>query len=169
MEVSKYEQTYACVKKAIDATKYVDKVVNFLRNASAPVSCKEIGTALFGDAYKQFPKKEVYNGYKCIDFDKRHHNEIAHGLASSLSHVLSNLMHDGLVKLTKEKGEPFTIEIESYVNVYEDEVCEEMTIEVWDAKGNRYEIDNPNYYYGHREWRKVPTTITPTIRKYSLV
>ena len=168
MEVSKYEQTYKCVKMAMDATKYVDKVVNFLRNASAPVSCKEIGTALFGDAYKQFPKKEVYEGYKCIDYDKRNHNEKAQGLASSLGHVMSNLMREGLIKLTKEKGEPLTIEIEDYVNVYEGEVCE-TSIEVWDAKGNKYEITNPNYRYGHREWRKVPTTITPTIKKYSLV
>lgn len=167
MEVSKFEQTYVCVKVAMNATKYVDKVVNFLRNASAPMSCKEIGTALFGDAYKQFPKKEVYEGYKCIDYDKRSHNEKAQGLASSLGHVMSNLMRENLVKLTKEKGEPFTIEIEDYVNVVDDEICE-STIEVWDAKGNKYEITNPNYRRGHLEKRKVPTTITPTIKKYSL-
>ena len=168
MEVSKYEQTYVCVKVAMDATKYVDKVVNFLRNASAPVSCKEIGTTLFGDAYKQFPKKEVYEGYKCIDYDKRSHNEKAQGLASSLGHVMSNLMREGLIKLTKEKGEPFTIEEERYVNVVDDEICE-TTIEVWDAKGNKYEMPNPNYRRGHGEYRKVPVTITPTIKKYSLV
>ena len=168
MEVSKFEQTYVCVKVAIDATKYVDKVVNFLRNASAPVSCKEIGTALFGDAYKQFPKKEVYEGYKCIDYDKRSHNEKAQGLASSLGHVMSNLMREGLVKLTKEKGEPFTIEEERYVNVVDNEICE-TTIEVWDAKGNMYEIPNPNYRKGRGEYRKVPVTITPTIKKYSLM
>lgn len=168
MEVSKYEQTYVCVKNAMNATKYVDKVVNLLRNASAPMSCKEIGTALFGDAYKQFPKKEVYDGYMRIDHDKRRHNENAQGLASSLGHVMSNLMREGLVKLTKEKGEPFTVEIEDYVNVYEGEVCEQ-SIEVWDAKGNKYEITNPNYRRGKYELRKVPTTITPTIKKYSLV
>ena len=168
MEVSKYEQTYVCVKVAMDAIKYVDKVVNFLRNASAPVSCKEIGTTLFGDAYKQFPKKEVYEGYKCIDYDKRSHNEKAQGLASSLGHVMSNLMREGLIKLTKEKGEPFTIEEERYVNVVDDEICE-TTIEVWDAKGNQYEMPNPNYRKGRGEYRKVPVTITPTIKKYSLV
>ena len=168
MEVNKYEQTYACVKVAIDATKYIDRVVDFLHNAPAPVSCKELGTALFGDDYKQFPKKEVYDGYICIDVEKRRHNERAQGLASSLGHMISNLMRGGLVKLTKEKGEPVTIEIEDYVNVYEGEVCE-RSIEVWDAKGNKYEITNPNYRKGHGEWRKVLTTITPTVKKYSLV
>lgn len=168
MEVNKYEQTYACVQVAMDATKYVDKVVNFLRNASAPMSCKEIGTALFGDAYKQFPKKEVYEGYKCIDVEKRSHNEKAQGLASSLGHMISNLMREGLIKMTKEKGEPFTVELGDYYVVSNGEVCE-PSIEVWDAKGNKYEITNPNYRHGHMEWRKVPTTITPTIKKYSLV
>lgn len=168
MEVSKYEQTYKCVKVAVDATKYVDRVVNFLRNASAPMTCKEIGLALFGDAYKQFPRKEVYEVYKCIDLDKLRHNEKAQGLASSLGHIMSNLMREGLVKLTKKKGEPFTIEIEDYVNVYEGEVCEQ-SLEVWDAKGNKYEIPNPNYRKGKYELRKVPTTITPTVKKYSLM
>jgi hypothetical protein len=168
MEVNKYEQTYKCVKVAMDTTKYVDRVVDFLRNAPAPVSCKELGTALFGDDYKQFPKKEVYDGYMCIDHDKRRHNERAQSLASSLGHMMSNLMREGLVKLTKEKGEPVTIELEDYVTVYDGEVCK-RSIEVWDAKGNKYEMVNPNFSRGHGEWRKVPTIITPTVKKYSLV
>jgi len=167
MEANKYELTYACAKYAINATRNVEAIVNILREASAPMTCKEIGITMWGDTYKRFPEKEV--GMRpYLDPKKEYHNQKARELSADLGHILSNLSDANLIKVTKEKGEPFTIEDERYVNVVNDEVCE-LTIEVWDAKGNKYEIPNPNYRKGRGEYRKVPVTITPIIKKYSLI
>lgn len=168
MEASKYELTYVCADYAIKATQNVNKVVRILRDASTPMTCKEIGTALWGDAYKRFPAEEIGKWPNSIDHEKATHNEKARELTADLGHILGNLSRSHLIKVTKEKGEPFTIEEKRYVNVVNDEICE-TTIEVWDAKGNKYEMPNPNYRKGRGEYRKVPVTIVPTIKKYSLV
>lgn len=168
MEATKYELAYACTQYAINATRNVDAVVRILCNASAPMTCKEIGTAMWGDAYKRFPEKEVGTWPLPVDHEKEYHNQKARELTADLGHILGNLLNANLIKVIKEKGEPFTIEEERFVNVVDDEICEFM-IEVWDAKGNRYEMQNPNYRRGHGEYRKVPVTITPTIKRYSLV
>ena len=168
MEASKYELTFVCAKYAIDATQNVDAVVRVLRDASAPMTCKEIGTALWGDAYKRFPEKEVGYWPLPVDREKEAHNQKARELTSNLGHILGSLTRGGLVKVTKEKGEPVTFEDERYVNVVDDEICG-TTLEVWDAKGNKYEIPNPNYRKGRGEYRKVPVTVIPTIKKYALV
>lgn len=168
MEASKYELTYVCADYAIRATQNVNKVVSILRDASAPMTCKEIGTALWGDAYKRFPKEEIGKWPDSIDHEKAAHNQKARELTADLGHILGNLSRSCLIKVTREKGEPFTIEKERWVNIIGDEICE-PTIEVWDAKGNRYKMPNPNYRRGCSAYRKVPVTITPTITKYSLV
>lgn len=167
MEASKYELTYACARYAIEATQNVNEVVRILRDASAPMTCKEIGTIMWGDAYKRFPEEEV-GEYPNVNRGKEAHNLKARGLTADLGHILGNLLDANLIKVIREKGEPFTIEQERYVNVVDDEICE-TTIEVWDAKGNKYEMPNPNYRRGHGEYRKVPITITPTIKRYSLI
>lgn len=167
MEASKYELTYVCARYAIGATQNVNEVVRILRDASAPMTCKEIGTALWGDAYKRFPEKEV-DSYPNVDSEKWYHNQKARELTADLGHILGNLCRANLVKVTKEKGESFTIEEERYVNVVNDEICE-STLDVWDAKGNKYKMPNPNYRRGHGEYRKVPVIITPTIKRYSLI
>lgn len=169
MKVNQYEKAYACVKHAMESTKYVDDVISLLRNAAAPMSCKEIGIALFGDAYKRYPEMEVYDDNGWVrDRNKLSHNQDAQSLTASLSQVLSHLVQEQFAKLTKEKGEPFTFEREEEVNVVDDSVCMKM-IDVWDANGNKYEIPNPNYQAGKLEWRMVTVTVTPTIKKYSLV
>lgn len=168
MKANKYELTYSCVEYALHATRNVDAVVSILREASAPMTCKEIGTAMWGDAYKRFPEKEVSMWSHHPDYEKGCHNQRARELTADLGHILSHLLEANLIKVTKEKGEPFTFEEERYVNVVDDEICE-STIKVWDAKGNKYEMRNPNYRRGRGEYRKVPVTVTPTIKRYSLI
>lgn len=167
MNANKYELTYSCVEYAIHATRNVDTVVRILHEASAPMTCKEIGTTMWGDAYKRFSEKEL-GTWPNLDREKEYHNQKARELTADLSHILSHLLEANLIKVTKEKGEPFTFEDERYVNVVDDEICE-TTIEVWDAKGNKYEMPNPNYRRGRGEYRKVPVTVTPTIKRYSLI
>ena len=166
MEATKYELAYACAQYAINATRNVDAVVRILCNASAPMTCKEIGTAMWGDDYKRFPEKEV-GTWPHVDRRKDDHNQRARELTADLGHILGNLLDANLINVIKEKGEPFTIEEERFVNVVDGEICE-STIEVWDAKGNKYEMQNPNYRRGHGEYRKVPVTITPTVKRYYL-
>jgi hypothetical protein len=146
MEANKYEKTYVSVENALRNVEYVEPVVEFLRKQTSPVSCKEIGTAVFGPEYsrhKTYPAR--------------------------MGQILRHLRQGNFIKMEKRDGDPIEIEVEDYVPC-EDENGEPLMLIVHDDKGREYRIDNPNYRGGRRyHWATVKKTITPTIKIYTWV
>lgn len=171
MNATKYEATYKIAQYAIDATSEVAKVIAKLKEAGRPVTCKELGIMVYGDEYKRLPTptwNEVSKGIISRDayFTAVRANDKALSLTARLSQVLQHMVANGFVKEGTTKSEPYTYETEEWFRI--DEQGEPETIEVWDAKGTRYEMKNPNYnpYRARGEYRKVTKTGRKTIRTY---
>lgn len=150
METTKYEKTYKSVKKAIYHTENLDKVIDFLRNAKEPVTCKEIGLAVFGDAYTDEIWKQHYAG--------------------QLGQMLRHLHKNNYVEMEVRNGEPIEIETEEYVRGC-DAYGNPEYIDVFDVHGNKYKMQNPNYNWrgirGHYEKKMV--TFIPKVKYWSLI
>ena len=150
METTKYERTYKSVKTAIYHTENLDKVIDFLRNAKEPVTCKEIGLAVFGYFYTNKLTKCHYAG--------------------QLGQMLKHLAWDGYAKVEVRKGEPIEVETEEYVRGSDKNGNPEY-IEVFDVYGNKYKMRNPNYDWrdvrGHFEKKMV--TVIPKVKYWSLI
>jgi hypothetical protein len=171
MNATKYEATYCIANSAISATSEVEKVIAKLKEAGHPITCKELGFMVYGDEYKRLPTptwNEVSKGIISRDayFTAVRANDKALSLTARLSQVLRHMVASGFVKEGTIKSEPYTYETEEWFRV--DEQGEPETIEVWDAKGTRYDMPNPKYnrYSGRGEYRKVTKTGHKTIRTY---
>lgn len=150
METTKFERTYKSVKKAIYHTENLDKVIDFLRNAKEPVTCKEIGLAVFGDNYTN-------------EFTKQHY-------AGQLGQMLRHLHKNNYVKMEVRKGAPVEIEYEDWV--YDKDSKGELEyIDVFDIHGNKYKMKNPNYDWRSASGRYVmkKVTVVPKVKYWSLV
>lgn len=149
MITTKFEDTYSCVNAAKADIEKLAAVVDFLRAQTAPITCREIGMAIFGNDYIQ--------GYH-----KR-------SLSCRMGQMLHHLHKGGFIKVEEVKGEPMEIEVEEYVR--KDDKGNRPKLLVHDDEGNSYIIDNPNYRYGrsYGNWEKVKKTITPTYKVYSWV
>lgn len=149
MIANTYEKTYVCVRKSEKATEKLDDVVAFLRRADHPMTCKEIGIAVFGEKYAS--------------------NYGSHPYAARLGQMLRHLREGGFVKYAEADGEPVQVTNMEYVRV--DENDNTATIRVHDDEGNTYEIPNPKYTYGRTRgrWVEVTKTITPKIKVWSWV
>ena len=151
METTKYERTYKSVKTAIYHTENLGKVIDFLRNAKEPVTCKEIGIAVFGTDYTE----NIWT--------KQHY-------AGQLGQMLRHLHKNNYVEMEVRKGEPIEIETEVYVRDNDKNGNPEY-IEVFDVYGNKYKMQNPNYDWranrGHCEKKMV--TVIPKVKYWSLV
>lgn len=146
MKTNDYENRFVAVRKAYDAVEGLDAVIEFLR-ANPRSSVKEIREALYSGAQ---------------DYMKQ-------SIASHIASMLKTLRANKLVAVGTKQGEPIQIEIEEYVP--SDENLPPFKIEVFDAQGNKYTIDNPYYKkhgYKYVE-KKVKKWIIPEIRVYSLV
>ena len=149
MQFSKYEETFTNVSDVErSAAKYVNQVVEILREAKDGITCKEIGIKLFGE-------HDYVDGWH------------ARRLSAELGHVLSNLAYGHFIKFEKvETGEVVTREEEIWVkDEVKDANNEPRTIRVHDDAGREYVIDNPRYNYakmvrprGHYE------TVTKSIK-----
>lgn len=150
MKVSQYEGLYVCAQNAVDITKYMDNIVDFLKQQKTPVTCSEVGVAIFG---------EKYNSKKW----KR-------SCASILGHALSHLKTAGLIKVEKIDGQPVKVPFEEIV--YTNSEGEANKIKVWDKDGNEYLIHNPKFNTPIRQcknnynWVTVEKTIIPEISTY---
>lgn len=146
MKVTEYEKTYTSVKDALDATQHLATVVEFLRQQGAPVTCKEVGKAVFGGAYD--------------------HSFLSKSYAAQMGQILRHLCKGGFIKIEERKGDPIEIEVEEYVR--RDENGNPAVIKVHDDEGNEYEIPNPKYRVSYRNgrWEKVKKTVTPTVKTY---
>ena len=151
MEVSMYEKTYTCVNVAKRATEYVDKVVELLKKASAPLTCQEIGTTLWGDKYAFSNTGDR--------FQQRRENYFYHSRSSTLGKILAHLTNKGFVKRTVVKTE------EPVVNALGNIVTRTKWvpgkeapyyIDVWDKDGNRYQMQNPNWQRVKGHYENVP-------------
>lgn len=147
MKVTEYEKTYTSVCDAVNDVRHVEAVVEFLRKQAKPVTCAEVGNAVFGGVYS--------------------HSCMSKSYAAQMGQVLRHLCKGGFIKIEERKGDPIEIEVEEYVHT--DEQGNPSTIKVHDDEGNEYEIPNPKYRRpawcsGH--WEKVKKTVTPTIKTY---
>ena len=148
MKVTEYEKTYVSVYNAVNDTRHVQAVVDFLREQSKPVTCGEVGKAVFGDVYS--------------------HSYMSKSYAAQMGQILRHLRKGGFIKMEERKGDPIEIEVEDWISD-PDVHGEPPMITVHDDKGREYTISNPNYGGGwHRRshWGVVKKTITPTIKTY---
>lgn len=159
MTINKYERTYASATAAEKATRHLDEVLDFLRQQTAPLSCKEIGKGIWGDLY-------VQNG-KYLRSGKQVQ-------AAELGQVLRHLRKGGYLKVEEIKGEPVEIKVEEWVSKTPDGKPIPEFITVHDDEGNKYEMRNPNYkpswgYHREGSWEMVTKTIIPRVKVFSLV
>ena len=150
-----YEKIFVTAGKAIQMTDKLERVVNVLRQADKPLSAKDIGIALMGNAY--------------TSADNWRDGHCARSLSSYLGRVLPMLAHGGLVKRSYVKGEPRTFLEDDWIRVSDN--GEPEKIKVWDAEGHEYLMPNPNYSYynSHIEYRKVERTVIPDVKVWEWV
>lgn len=151
MTTTIYDETYVCTYNAMRATEDISAVVDFLRAQTAPVSCREIGLALYGESYR----KDTREG--------RH-------LISHLGQMLTHLRKGAFIKAETRKGTPIEITADEYVSDYEKTTPQFILVR--DDAGNEYQMPNPNFdlWEARRSdgsWQKVKKTIVPTYKVYS--
>ena len=156
MFINDYENTYVSVKTACENVKDLPALIALMRETRKPMTCREIGVALFGDDY-------VRNG----DY---WHDSYSRQLTAHLAQMLRHFARGGFVRTEKIDGEP--VEVESQEYICEDGEGNTAEIRVWDKDGNEYMMPNPKYnpYRGGAgRWVKVKKTITPKIKVYTWV
>lgn len=141
-----YENTYVSVQKARWDVLYLDRVMEVLSKASAPLSCHDIGFAIWGVDYLGHRRRAAHMGQ-----------------------MLKHLRQGGFIRVEKIAGEPVEVEYDEYQGEYDDE-DNPRYIKVHDDEGNTYNMPNPKYrgYYCGK-WVKIKRTVIPTIKVYSLV
>lgn len=162
MEATIYEKSYWCVETAERATRNVMAVVDFLKRQTKPVTCQEIGKALFGDEYKWTPDPYGRSGNRNFVYLKH---------VSDLGHILSHLFDKGCIIRTKEHTDEVVIGADGKPLTCEKWIAgepEPRYIDVWDAKGKKYNIQNPKWRFGGTgHYEEVP--IHKSVVTYSWV
>ena len=157
MVTSQYENLYVSTRNAVDATKYVDEVVELLSCSILPITPKEIGVYLFGDGYLKAPESYSDN------YRKRSQRAV-------IAQIMRHLHAAGLVKREYLDGDPIEIEDTEWVPD-EPPYTVPRYINVHDDEGNTYQIENPKWDRvkaenardsGHYE--RVKKTIIPKIK-----
>lgn len=138
MTTNTYENTYVCVRDTKDTLRYLDRVVDFLRKQSEPMTCADIRFQLFNN---------------CVSSAK---------VANDLRHLVKG----GFVRREEREFPPVEIEYEDFVRVTDD--GEPQMLRVKDDKGREYTIPNPNFNWcnSHGEWQTVKKTVTPKRNVY---
>lgn len=150
MITTTYEDTYACVATAKEQTKLLSTVVEFMSHQDSPVTCKEVGEALFGENYSHYYSRHSY--------------------ASLLGSIFRHLHNGGFVTIEERASEPITIEVRKMIT--QDSAGVPMTITVHDDEGNTYQMPNPkaNQFDSPRMgWGTVKKTIPTKIKLYKWV
>lgn len=147
MKTNSYEDKFVAVRTAYDRVEGLDAMIEYLR-ANPRSSVKDIRTALYNDA-KDYMKQSI---------------------ANHIAGMLKTLRENDLVTVGTKQGDPIQIEVEEYVP--SDEKLPPFQIEVFDAEGNKYMMDNPYYkthLHGRYVCKKIKKWIIPEIRIYSLI
>lgn len=155
MITTKYEDTYFCVNNAKSITADLLTLANLLMQANRPMTCREIGIALFGTDYADYANSRK-----------------ARGMTAHLSQMLRHFRKGGFIKVEEVKGEPIEIETEEYVRVEDKD--NPRFIRVHDDEGNEYQMPNPKFDLwkaanGGGSWQMVKKIVTPTYKVYSWV
>lgn len=152
MIVNEYEKTYVSVFKAVNSVKHLNAVVEFLQKQTKPVTCAEIGKAVFGDDYNSCFMGKSYQGI--------------------MGQMLRHLRDGGFIKMEEHKGDRIDYETFAWIPAETDVNEEPPTIVVHDDNGRTYTIDNPNYTgcdYRNGHWGTIKKTIFPTIKTYTWI
>lgn len=148
MITTKFEDTYSSVATAKIDTEKLAAVVDFLSKQTEPMTCKEIGVAVFGEDYTD----------PCM----------ARSYSSRMGQMLRHLREGGFVVVEERDGnEP--IEVEVLSRITQDGTNTPLTISVHDDEGNTYEIPNPKVNQRDYWWGFVKKTIIPKIKVYKWV
>lgn len=145
MITNRYEDLYVSVKTARENTADLHRVIEVLFAASKPLTCHDIGFAIWGPAY--------LDNRRC---------------AGHMGQMLKHLRKGGFIRMEEVDGEPVEVEYEEYIR--EDDEGNPATIRVHDDAGNEYQMPNPKYRpsYGGGKWYKLKRTVTPRIKVYTL-
>lgn len=146
MKTNPYEDKFIAVRTAYNRVEGLDAVIEYLR-ANPRSSVKEIREALY-NTIEDYMKQSI---------------------ANHIASMLNTLYKHNLVTVETKQGEPIQVEVEECVPA--DENLPPFKIEVFDAQGNKYMMNNP-YYKKHPHmytYEKIKKWIVPEIRIYSLI
>ena len=145
MVVNDYEKTYASVYDAVNDTKHLMAVVDFLRQQTKPVTCAEIGKAVFGECY-------------C-------HEYTDNSLSSRMGQMLRHLRKGGFIKVEMIDGAPVQVSSWGWVEPVD---APPKRIKVHDDEGHEYWIPNPKYDYRCHsgDYKEIKKTIISKIKVY---
>lgn len=158
-----YEEIFVGARKSKKTISNTEIVLDILRSATKPMTCKEIGTAIMGEEYSKHATRT-----SVLEFTYYGRSGEARSWSSFIGRVMKILSDKGIVKTEIIDGEPITIEVEEWVDNPE---APPRELIVHDDDGNDYKIPNPKYdYLKHGgTWEKVKKTIIPKIKVYSWV
>ena len=161
-----YEEIFVGARKSKETISNTEIVLDILRSATKPMTCKEIGTAIMGEEYSKCTTRKISSGI--YDYTYYGRAAEARSWSSFIGRVMKILSDKGIVKTEIVDGEPVIIEVEEWVD-NPDAPPRELIVH--DDDGNDYKIPNPKYdYLKHGStWEKVKKTITPKIKVYSWV
>lgn len=145
MKTNCYEDTYVSVNKARKDVEKLDDVILALEDADRPLTCRDIGLAIWGADY----------------LDNRRYS-------ARMGQMLKHLRRGKFIRVEEVDGEPVEVEYEEYQRDVDDEGNPYYII-VHDDEGNKYQMHNPKWrgYNGGR-WVKIKKTVTPRIKVYTL-
>lgn len=161
-----YEEIFVGARESKKTISNTEIVLDILRSAAKPMTCKEIGTVIMGEEYSKRTTRKLSSGI--FDYIYYGRSEEARSWSSFIGRVMKILSVKGIVKTEIIDGEPVTIEVEDWVDNPE---APPRELIVHDDDGNDFKIPNPKYdcrKYGGT-WQKVKKTITPKIKVYSWV
>lgn len=161
-----YEEIFVGARKSQKTIQKTEIVLDVLRSAAKPMTCKEIGTAIMSEEYSKRTTRKMSLGI--FDYTYYGRSGEARSWSSFIGRVMKILSDKGIVKTEIIDGEPVTIEVEEWVDNPE---APPRELIVHDDDGNDYKIPNPKYdYLKHGgTWEKVKKTITPKVKVYSWV
>lgn len=142
MITTKFEDLYSCVDTAKANTEKLAAVVDFLSKQTEPLTCKEIGVAVFGEVYT--------NSY------------LSRSYGSRMGQMLKHLRQGGFITVEERIGEPTTIEVQEWIA--QDSKDAPLTITIHDDEGNTHQR---KYQRGY--WGPVKKTIIPKTKFYKWV
>lgn len=150
MITTKFEDTYRCVQTAKADVDKLAAVVDFLSKQTEPVTCKEIGMAVFGNVYSR--------------------SYLSRSYASRMGQMLYHLRENGFITVEERIGEPMEIEVECWID--QDGAGVPLVITVHDDEGNTYQMPNPKANPRSRRcghYGAVKKTIIPKTKVYKWV
>lgn len=164
MQASKFEKLMCAVDDAERVATDMDRLVELMQSAENPMTFKEIGVALYGDAYI------LSHGYTRTD--ERHDNQARH-ITRHLTALMTKLVDFRYVKKIVEKTTtPVTSKDGKIITYWTTEEIPPTTpiepqyIKVKDEQGREFEIHNPYYRYISPKYKRVEKIVYQKVTRY---